>query len=58
VLRWEYALGSTLYVVYTRSQSPAVTLGAGDEAVLSLRSVRQAPAADVVLVKLTYFWSP
>jgi hypothetical protein len=58
VFRWEYALGSTIYLVYTRSQSPTVTLAPGDEARLSVRSVTLSPAADVVLLKLTYFWSP
>jgi hypothetical protein len=58
VLRWEYALGSTLFFVYTRSQVPAVTLGPGEEAVLGLRSVQRAPATDAFLVKLNYFWSP
>jgi hypothetical protein len=58
VLRWEYALGSTLFFVYTRSQVPAVTLSQGEEAQLSIRSVRRAPATDAFLVKLTYFWSP
>jgi hypothetical protein len=57
VLRWEYTLGSTLFLVYTRSQVPAVTLGAGEAAGLSVASVSRAPAADVVLVKLTYFWA-
>ena len=57
VLRWEYTLGSTIYLVYTRSQSPAVLLGPGQGADLSLGSVSRAPAADVVLVKVTYFWA-
>jgi hypothetical protein len=57
VLRWEYTLGSTLFLVYTRSQVPAVTLGAGEAAGLSVASVSRAPAADIVLVKLTYFWA-
>ena len=56
VLRWEYSLGSTLYLVYTRSQSPAVTLGSGEDPHLSFTSVRRAPAADVFLAKLTYWW--
>jgi hypothetical protein len=57
VLRWEYALGSTLFLVYTRSQAPAVVLMPGESANLSLSSVSRAPAADVVLLKLTYFWA-
>lgn len=57
VLRWEYVLGSTLYLVYTRSQLPAVMLSPGESASLNLTSVSRAPAADVVLAKLTYFWA-
>ena len=56
VLRWEYALGSTLFFVYTRSQVPNVALQPGDVAALSLSSVSRAPAADVFPVKLTYWW--
>jgi len=57
VLRWEYALGSTLFLVYTRSQVPAVTLMPGDVATFGFTPVSRAPAADVVLLKLTYFWT-
>jgi hypothetical protein len=57
VLRWEYALGSTLFLVYTRSQVPAVTLQPGETGTLSFSPVSRAPAADAVLLKLTYFWA-
>lgn len=57
VLRWEYTLGSTLFLVYTRSQVPAIALIPGESASLNLSSVSRAPAADVILVKLTYFWA-
>jgi hypothetical protein len=57
VLRWEYTLGSTLFLVYTRAQVPSVMLSPGETANLSLSSVSRAPAADVILVKLTYFWA-
>jgi hypothetical protein len=57
VLRWEYTLGSTIYLVYTRSQVPAVSLLPGESANLSLNPVSRAPAADVVLLKVTYFWA-
>jgi hypothetical protein len=56
VLRWEYRLGSTLFLVYTRSQSPTVTLAPGESSSLSFGSVRRAPASDVFLVKLSYWW--
>lgn len=54
VLRWEYTLG---FLVYTRAQVPSVTLSQGEVANLGLGAVSRAPAADVVLVKLTYFWA-
>jgi hypothetical protein len=57
VLRWEYSLGSTLFLVYTRSQSPTVTLQPGEEGRLSFGSVRRAPAADAIMAKLTYWWA-
>ncbi len=56
VMRWEYRLGSLLYVVYTRSQTPTVNLLPGESASLNLGSVSRAPAADVVIVKLSYWW--
>lgn len=57
VLRWEYTLGSTLFVVYTRSQVPSVMLTPGEAASLGLGAVGRAPAAHVVLLKLSYFWA-
>ncbi len=56
VLRWEYRLGSTVYLVYTRSQSPTIVLAPGDEASLRILPVGRAPAADVFLLKLAYWW--
>jgi Domain of unknown function (DUF5916)/Carbohydrate family 9 binding domain-like len=56
VLRWEYRLGSTLFFVYTRAQLPNVVLGPNDTAGLHVGSVGKAPATDVVLVKLAYWF--
>ncbi len=56
VLRWEYRLGSTLFLVYTRSQVPTTTLNPGQLGTIDLGAVNRAPASDVVLVKLTYWW--
>jgi hypothetical protein len=56
VLRWEYKLGSLIYLVYTRSQVPNVTLAPGEQGTLDLGSVRRAPAADVVILKVSYWW--
>jgi hypothetical protein len=56
VLRWEYRLGSLLYLVYTRSQVPNVSLAPGEEATLDLGAARRAPAADVLILKVSYWW--
>jgi hypothetical protein len=56
VLRWEYQIGSLLYVVYTRSQVPSVSLGSGERGTLDLGAVRRAPASDTIIVKLSYWW--
>jgi hypothetical protein len=56
VLRWEWRLGSLLYLVYTRSQVPSVSLAPGEVGTLDLGSLRRAPAADIFIVKLSYWW--
>lgn len=56
VLRWEYRLGSLLYVVYTRSQVPQIDLLAGEQPRLDLSVLPRASAADVLLVKLSYWF--
>jgi hypothetical protein len=57
VLRWEYALGSTLFLVYTRAQVPSVTVAPGDAATFGLVPIGRAPAADAVFLKLSNFWA-
>jgi hypothetical protein len=56
VLRWEWRLGSLLYFVYTRAQVPNVALGLGEIGSLDFGSVRRAPAADTLILKLSYWW--
>jgi hypothetical protein len=56
VLRWEFRAGSLLYLVYTREQAPDVSLEPGQKGHLDLRSVRRNPAADAILLKLSYWW--
>ncbi|HEY8039763.1 MAG TPA: hypothetical protein VIF15_08225, partial [Polyangiaceae bacterium] len=56
VLRWEWRLGSLLYLVYQRSQVPSVSLDPGQIGTLDLGSIRHAPAADLFIVKLSYWW--
>ncbi|WP_394826512.1 DUF5916 domain-containing protein [Pendulispora albinea] len=48
VLRWEYKLGSTLYLVYSRTQSPGVAVNSGETS-------GRTPAVDLFMVKLTYW---
>ena len=57
VLRWEFHLGSTLFLVYTRAQSPPVTLTSGADPRLDPGSLaRRGSSIDVVLLKLAYWW--
>jgi hypothetical protein len=57
VLRWEYRLGSTLFLVYTRAQNPATSLATGTAASLDLgRLSRSTSGADVLMLKLSYWW--
>jgi hypothetical protein len=56
VLRWEWRLGSLLYLVYTRAQVPNVSLDPGEVGTLDLGSIRRAPAADTFIAKLSYWW--
>ena len=56
VLRWEYRLGSTLFLVYTRAQNPALT-PSPDGAGFEWRPLLQGRAADnVLMVKLAYWF--
>jgi hypothetical protein len=56
VLRWEYLLGSTLFLVYTRSRTPTPSLGVGERPRLDIGAALRGPAADAFLVKLS-FWT-
>jgi hypothetical protein len=56
VLRWEFRPGSLMYLVYTRAQGPGTAVPPGQAGRLDLRSVRRGAAADVVLLKLSYWW--
>jgi len=56
VLRWEYPLGSTLFLVYTRAQNPALVPSASG-ASFEFRPLLQGRAADnVLMVKLAYWF--
>lgn len=55
VLAWEYHLGSTLYLLYARSQNPNVALNPSLAPRLDVNAVRTAPAADVIMLKIAYW---
>ena len=55
VLRWEYSLGSVLYFVFNRSQTPASALVLDQPAVLSFTQLGRAPAVDTLLLKWQLF---
>lgn len=57
VLRWEFMPGSTLFAVYTRSQSPVSVLQEGERAALDIAALRRGPSADTVIIKFSYFWN-
>ena len=57
LLRWDYRLGSTLFLVYSRSQIPDVVLVPGESAALRASAIERAPAVDVILAKLTLWWA-
>ena len=54
VLSWEYRLGSTLYVVYSRESQDAAVAVAGAAPGLGLGRVVRGPSTDVFLVKWSY----
>jgi len=55
VLRWEFRPGSTLFLVYSRFQAPA--LAPVGDARLDLGALRNGPAADALRLKLSYYWN-
>lgn len=61
VLRWEYRLGSTLFLVYARTQDElGYPDGARDPSpAMRLRPVKlgPGPTTDTILVKWSYWWS-
>jgi len=57
VLRWDYRLGSTLYLVYSRSQIPTVRLQPNEEAALRASDIGRVPAIDVIMAKLSFWWA-
>jgi hypothetical protein len=57
VLRWEFRLGSTAFLVYTRAQTPALVPATNGATSLDLRPIATGRAAtDVIMLKLAYWW--
>ncbi len=56
VFRWEWRLGSTLYVVYSRSQAADRAFAALEGAPIQWSNGVGAASTQVVLVKLSYWW--
>jgi hypothetical protein len=54
VLRWEYRLGSTLFLVYTHAQSDGGLLGTPK---FNGQWVTPRPSEETLLAKLLYWWS-
>ncbi len=57
VLRWEYLPGSTLYVVWTQSRDASQASGAFRPRE-SLEHMVNAPADNIFMVKVSYWWNP
>jgi hypothetical protein len=57
VLRWEYRPGSTIYLVWTQSRSDNASVG-DFQFGNSLSRMFGAPADNIFLVKVTYWWNP
>ena len=58
VLRWEYRLGSTLFLVYTRSQQEfPIPSDPPSQASVWPSRLFAGPATDTFLVKWSYWWS-
>jgi len=58
VLRWEYRLGSTLFVVYSRSQEELpLPRDPGPQVSVWPSRLFAGPATDTFLVKWSYWWS-
>lgn len=56
VLRWEYRLGSTIFLVYTHGQADATNPRLDRAGQFDFRLVQPRPAADVLLIKASHWW--
>jgi hypothetical protein len=58
VLRWEYSLGSTVFLVYSRSQVPEANLDPGELPRLTFNAdtLASGQATQAILIKLAHWW--
>jgi hypothetical protein len=57
VLRWEFRLGSTAYLVYTRAQTPSVPVPMNGATSLDIQPILKGSAAiDVLMLKIAYWF--
>ncbi|WP_437296199.1 DUF5916 domain-containing protein [Sorangium sp. So ce426] len=56
VLRWEYSLGSTFFLVYTHDQNGGRTPPSGEPAMLRLPLLAPRAASDALLLKISHSW--
>ncbi len=59
MLRWEYRLGSTLFLVYTRNAAEPDWTDPALRPPMTLRprGLAQGPTTDTVLLKWSWFWA-
>jgi len=60
VFRWEYRLGSTIYLVYSRSQIPTVPVPMGgfmNPTAFDPRNFGHGGTSDVILLKFSSWWA-
>jgi hypothetical protein len=58
VMRWEYRLGSTFFVVYARQQSElGSVVGAGPSNSLAPHRLMRGPTTDALMIKWAYWFS-
>ncbi|MDZ4694403.1 MAG: DUF5916 domain-containing protein [Deltaproteobacteria bacterium] len=58
VLRWEYSLGSTVFLVYSRANAPELNLEPGERPRLTFNvdTLTSGQATQAILIKLAHWW--
>jgi len=57
-LRWEYSLGSTVFLVYSRANAPELNLEPGERPRLTFNvdTLTSGQATQAILIKLAHWW--